>query len=392
MANVRGEVKDGGVIVHITGRIDSTNATDVENALKAIREENPDGSLTMDASELEYISSAGLRVVLRTRKAEPTFEIINVSSDVYEIFEMTGFSEMMTIKKAYRKFDVEGCEVIGQGSNGKVYRIDPETIIKVYKNPDSLPEIHRERELARKAFVLGVPTAIPYDVVKVGDGYGSVFELLNAESFAKLIVKDSDNFDKYVKMSANLLKQIHDTTLKEGEMPNEKEVVIGWVKFLEEYLPTETYEKLLKMVEDVEESTNLMHGDFHLKNIMMQNDEALLIDMDTLCLGDPIFELASMYNAYVGFGIVDPKKVEDFIGISYDVTKDIWRKSLEYYLDTDDDARIEEVSMKAELIGLVRIMRRSIRRESDTEQGQKLIETCKERIIEIVNNIDDLKI
>ena len=38
MANVRGEVKDGGVIVHITGRIDSTNATDVENALKAIRE------------------------------------------------------------------------------------------------------------------------------------------------------------------------------------------------------------------------------------------------------------------------------------------------------------------------------------------------------------------
>lgn len=392
MANVRGEAKDGGVVIYVSGRIDSANATDVENALQKIREENPEGSLTMDASELEYISSAGLRVVLRTRKAEPTFEIINVSSDVYEIFEMTGFSEMMPIKKAYRKFDVEGCEVIGQGSNGKVYRIDPETIIKVYKNPDSLPEIHRERELARKAFVLGVPTAIPYDVVKVGDGYGSVFELLNAVSFAKLIVEDKENYDKYIKMSADLLKQIHETTLKEGEMPDEKEVVIGWVTFLKDYLPAATYEKALKMVEDVDDSTNLIHGDYHLKNIMMQNDEALLIDMDTLCLGAPVFELASMYNAYVGFGIGDPKKVEDFIGIPYDLTAKIWKDTLKCYLETDDESRIDEVARKAELIGLIRIMRRTIRREVDTEEGKKLIATCKERIIDLVDSIDDLNI
>ena len=57
--------------------------------------------------------------------------------------------------------------------------IDPDTIVKVYLNPDALPEIHRERELARLAFVAGVPTAIPYDVVRIeGGGYGSVFELV----------------------------------------------------------------------------------------------------------------------------------------------------------------------------------------------------------------------
>ena len=57
---------------------------------------------------------------------------------------MTGFAEMIEIRKAYRTVSVNGCEVIGAGANGKVYRIDPDTIIKVYRNPDALPEIRPE--------------------------------------------------------------------------------------------------------------------------------------------------------------------------------------------------------------------------------------------------------
>ena len=69
--------------------------------------------------------------------------------------------------------------MIGQGANGKVHRIDRDTIVKVYLNPDALPKIHRERELARAAFLAGVHTAIPYDVVRIeGGGYGSVLESL----------------------------------------------------------------------------------------------------------------------------------------------------------------------------------------------------------------------
>ena len=120
----------------------------------------------MDSENLEYISSAGLRVILRLKKAEPSLKVINVSADVYEIFDITGFTEIITIEKAYRKLSVEGCEAIGKGANGTVYRLDPDTIIKVYHNADALADIHRERELARRAFVLGIPTAIPYDVVK----------------------------------------------------------------------------------------------------------------------------------------------------------------------------------------------------------------------------------
>ena len=180
------------------------------------------GKVVLDAEKLEYISSAGLRVILRLRKQEPELAIVNASPEVYEIFEMTGFTEMMPVSRAYRRVSVDGCEVIGQGANGKVYRLDPETIIKVYLNPNSLPDIHRERELARKAFVLGIPTAIPYDVVKVGDGYGSVFELLNAKSFGSLIAEHPEEMDKYVKMYVDLLKKIHGTEVHPEDLRDMK--------------------------------------------------------------------------------------------------------------------------------------------------------------------------
>lgn len=381
MISINGEKTDNTLKIALDGRIDSTNAADVEKQLDDIVNENSFEELIIDAQKLEYISSAGLRIILRLKKNNASLKIINVSSDVYEIFEMTGFSEIMPIEKAYREFSVEGCEIIGQGANGKVYRIDPETIIKVYNNPDSLPDIKRERELARKAFVLGIPTAIPYDVVKVGEGYGSVFELLNAKSFAKLIEEDPDNIDKYIGLYIDLLKKIHSTEVVDDEVPSMKEVAVGWAKDLVEYLPNGYGEKLVQIIENIPDSKHMMHGDYHIKNVMMQNGETLLIDMDTICTGEPVFELASMFNAYVGFGSIDASNVENFLGLSYDRTNYIWEKSLELYCEGKSEEEMQELKAKAEMIGFARIMRRTIRRGGlDTEDGQELIDFCRKQI------------
>ncbi len=227
MTEVNFKMDNNVLTVFLCGHIDSANAAEVEANITAEREKTPSDNIIIDAEKLEYISSAGLRIILRIRKDMPDLKIINVSPEVYEILDMTGFTEMITVEKAYRVISVDGCEVIGQSANGKVYRIDRDTIVKVYLNPDSLPDIHRERELARKAFVLGIPTAIPYDVVRVGDGYGSVFELLNAKSFAKIIIEDPNRFDEVIEMSVDLLKKIHGTLVKPGDMPDMKEVVLG---------------------------------------------------------------------------------------------------------------------------------------------------------------------
>ncbi len=386
------ELADENLKIFLSGHIDSNSAQAVEDEITKIREENPAKTVTVDCENLSYISSAGLRVILRLKKSVPDVSLINVSSEVYEIFEMTGFTEMMDVQKAYRVISVEGCEVIGQGANGKVYRIDPDTIVKVYLNPDALPEIHRERELARTAFVLGIPTAIPYDVVKIkGGGYGSVFELLNATSFAKLLIRKEKELDEVVGMSVDLLKLIHSTEVKPDSMPDMRAVALNWTEFLKEYLAPELYEKLHALVEAVPVDHHMMHGDYHIKNVMLQNGEILLIDMDTLCYGHPIFELASMYNAYVGYNEVDHSIAEKFLGISFETAVEFWEKSLKLYLGDASEEKIREVEEKAMIIGHTRIMRRTIRRNGlNTEEGRAVIENSRKHLEELVPKVDTL--
>lgn len=375
--------------IFLQGRIDSSNAAEVEAELTEIISQNGGSSLVVDVEGLEYISSAGLRIVLRLRKQFADMKVVNASSEVYDIFDMTGFTEMLTVEKAYRRISVEGCEVIGQGANGKVYRIDRDTIIKVYLNPDSLPDIHRERELARKAFVLGIPTAISYDVVKVGDGYGSVFELLEAKSIGKRLAAEPEKLDEYVGITVDLLKKIHGTLVKRGDMPDMREVAVGWANFVKDYLPATEGEKLVSLVSAVPQDDHMMHGDYHVKNVMLQGDEALLIDMDTLCVGHPIFELASMYNAYQGFGDLDHSRTKAFLGIDYETASQIWKKSLSLYIGTDDAARLTEIENKARIVGYTRLIRRSIRR-GGLENDKETIDFYIANLIDLLHKTDTL--
>lgn len=386
------EVKQDGAVmtVALNGRIDSTNAAEAEKEITSSTEGFA-GELVLDAENLQYISSAGLRVILRLKKANKTTRIVNASPDVYEIFDMTGFTEMMEIAKAYRSISIDGCEVIGEGANGKVYRIDPDTIVKVYKNHDALEEIHNERELARKAFVMGVPTAIPYDVVRVGDLYGSVFELLNAKSFAKLLIADPSQADALAKDSVEILKTMHATMLKPGELPDKKAEALVWAEFCRDYLPQEVGDKLVRLVSEVPDTLNMLHGDYHIKNIMRQNGENLLIDMDTLAMGHPIFEFAAIYLAYVGFSCIDHNNVMNFLGIPYETAVGFWRSTLKYYFETEDEATLQAIEDKAAIIGYSRVLRRTFRKAKESEEYKaRLIEYCKNALCDLVPKTETL--
>ncbi|MBQ7247099.1 MAG: phosphotransferase [Lachnospiraceae bacterium] len=389
MALTESRITDGTLTISMIGRVDSTNAAAFSAEAEQIISGGGFDSLILDAEKLDYISSAGLRVVLSLRKKFPTLRIIGVNPDVYEIFEMTGFTEMIQIEKAYRRLSVDGCEVIGRGANGEVYRLDPDTIIKVYLNSDALPDIQRERELARRAFVLGVPTAIPYDVVKVGDSYGSVFELLNSESFAKILSHSPERFDEIMDMYVDLLLKIHSTKVLPEDMPDMREVALDWVDYLRDYLPADIWDRLHNLVEAVPVRHTMMHGDYHLKNVMLQDGEALLIDMDTLCQGDPVFEFGSIFNAYIGFSALDHGQCQKFMGIPYDLAVRVWHRTLTGYFGTDDPEILRRAEERSQLVGFVRLMRRSIRRGGLTKEPEA-VEYYKEQIIRLVGSIESL--
>ena len=387
--NVTYRIDKDILYISVEGRIDATNAAEAEEKIFNIKNDNPGKHTVLDADKLEYISSAGLRVILRLRKEEPKLAIINVASDVYEVFDMTGFTDMVTVEKAYQRMSVEGCEFIAKGANGAVYRYDDETILKTYFAKDALPEIKQERENARKAFVLGINTAIPYGIVRVDDGYGTVTELLNAISVTKLIRNNPDDMSKAAKYYIDMLKSIHAIKVEDGEVPDMKETALAWADFVAPHLPEEQGKKLRVLVETVPKQNTLMHGDYHTNNIMVQNGEPLLIDMDTLCMGHPVFELGSMFNAFIGYSELDHQVTMNFFGYTHESAEKFWDMSLKMYLGTEDEAVCRSVAEKAMIIGYTRMLRRAIRRPEEAESPAK-IARCKEMLAELLSKVDTL--
>ena len=98
MLTVKKMIENGKTVLALEGRLDTVTAPELESTVKEILPGLTE--LTLDFEKLEYISSAGLRVLLSTQKAmngQGSMTVINVNETVMEIFDVTGFSDILTI-------------------------------------------------------------------------------------------------------------------------------------------------------------------------------------------------------------------------------------------------------------------------------------------------------
>nr|MCR4926482.1 STAS domain-containing protein [Lachnospiraceae bacterium] len=153
------QVENKKNMIVISGRVDSSNADKFESDVFGYATEAP---VVIDAEKLEYISSAGLRVLMKLKKKFSEVIVKNVKPEVYEILDMTGFTNILTVKKALKEIDITGLEIIGRGATGVVYRLDDDKILKLFFPGRLLYGIEYEKEAAKYAFMLGIPTAIAY--------------------------------------------------------------------------------------------------------------------------------------------------------------------------------------------------------------------------------------
>ena len=346
-------------MIHLSGRIDSENASMIEEEIVRALEEQEGDKIIFDASELDYISSAGLRILMRIGKQTgKPMQVTGVSLEIYDIFEMTGFTEIMEVKKKIREVSVEGCPVIGKGFFGTVYRLDNDTIVKLYNSPDSdsIRMIENERKMARTAFIKGIPTAISYDTVRCGDRYGSVFELLEAKTMNEILVADLSRADELVREYAEFVKLVHHTVMNAGALPSAVNTFADYLEIIRKYISDKCYDRIKTLFEKMPEDHHVVHGDFHMKNIMLTKEGPMLIDMDTLNEGNPVFDLGSIYCVYREFNRDNPEDSMEFFGINDDMACFVWEKLTEYYFATSDKAVLSTALDKIRIISAIRFL------------------------------------
>ena len=93
------KIENGNVTMKVSGRLDTTTAPELDKALDSSLEGTKE--LVFDMTNLEYISSAGLRVILKAQKAmnaQGSMKLTGVNDSIMEVFDITGFLDILTIE------------------------------------------------------------------------------------------------------------------------------------------------------------------------------------------------------------------------------------------------------------------------------------------------------
>ena len=380
------KLEDNVLTVYLGGEINSYNADNIEKEINEAIKDQKFKKLVLDFASVSYVSSAGLRIILKLKQQYNDFSVVETSLEVYDIFNMTGFTNIMEVKKGLKRVYLSGAEVIGDGYYSTVYRVDKDTIIKVFNRTSDPEQIERELKLAKEAFILGIPTAISFDIVRVDDEkYGVRFEMLDCQSLKNMIVSYPDRLTEFVDKYAALLKKMNTTECFNPNIPDMKEHYIRKLEKIKEYLPNDAYDKLMKMFKAIPDRKTLIHGDCHFKNIMVQKDELILIDMDTLSVGYPIFELAALFAPYVAFNEDEPGNSMNFFGISDEEALALYNGLLKRYFGKEDEA----IKDKIKIVGYVHMIRWT---SNNQPENTKRLEGCKARLLEVLPKYDDLDI
>lgn len=344
LTKMKWKKEQDALVILLPDRITSDNAPDVQKDIEEILLTNKAKSFTLDAQDLLYISSAGLRVLLSLAKAGCTFELINVSTEVYEIFDMTGFLRLMKVRKRYREMSIEGLPVIGSGATSTVYRVDKDTVLKVFNPDHTLEAIELELTHAKEAFLMGVTTAISYDIVKVGDAYGTVYEMLNAQTLSHVLHQHPEREDELVRSYAEFMRQMHEVQLDPKVFAHEKDRYAKALDFFAHKCTPEDHRMMRSMIDKVPDRTTFGHGDFHPGNVMLQNGDPILIDMGEATCAHPIFSIMAFGVHRLLCNVIPDAMVRQIAGMAAEQICRIWDKFLMYYFETEDADRLKEIN------------------------------------------------
>ena len=177
----------------------------------------------------------------------------------------------------------------------------------MFNQNNTYRDVEQEIAKARKAFVLGIPSAISFGIVSVGDRYGGMFEMVDADTLSRCISRSPGQLEVYAKIMSDVAHTIHgiEASAEDGMPPvtgRLKDYISGGVALEDEALGA----KCMELIDALPSCNTLVHGDFHTGNIFLQRGEPLLIDMDRVSVGHPIAEISDLYYFYVILGEDDP--------------------------------------------------------------------------------------
>lgn len=342
--NISAHRNDGTLTLVLAGRLDAATAPIFAQALalEGVRH------LVLDFDNCPYVSSVGLRELLRAQKqlapTGATLLLINVSREVQDVLDMTGFSKLIPSRRKVREISIEGLEFVSAGVCGECYRLDQETVVKLYNEGVGADVAEKEKAFAKAAFVSGIPTAISYDVVACGTRTGVVYEMLDATLFSTVIRNDLANLDDHARTLAQIARTVHATPADPTVFPAIKDSLRGYIDQMAFFLSPAEIDFLQRKLAAIPDADTCVHFDLHSSNIMIRGGEPVIIDMGDLSRGHYLFDIGLMCTIY---GVPELDICEMATKIPAEAGQQLWESFIRHYFadKSEEEYRFFEENM-----------------------------------------------
>ena len=259
-------------------------------------------------------------------------------------------------KTEYKTIDLSGWHQVGEGANSDTYMCDDDNLLlKLFKRNATEDTAVEDYTMAKKVASLGIVTAAVYEIVKVGDKFGVIYQnIKNKKSYSRLVADDPENIREYVKLFAAEVKELHSTPCDTELFESRVEMVrkgIDRVKFIKKYKPA-----LYELTENMAGCTTCLHGDLQSGNLIRSEGKNYWIDFDRFSYGDPLFDIAHMYNAFVTVSWL--KYIQNLMHMDKKTLNRFWDIFVEEYAGLTG-AEAEEFNRKLAIYDALDLIQRS---------------------------------
>lgn len=253
-----------------------------------------------------------------------------------------------------RDMTLDGLERISRGGTGECWRIDDETLLKLYY--EGMPEewAIREKECARTAFTIGVPTAISFEVVRVGKRLGVIYESLKGKTLSREMQECPEKIPEIAKQYADLAKTLHTVRGDSAKFGKSTDAIRKVLPMID-YAEPETVDRIRAFLDRLDTYTAYVHGDFHPNNVMACEDGLMLIDLGGFSVGCPLFDIATTRFCMLDSPEARSGGVSSFTGLTREQHLSFWKAFEQAY--SGNDAEQEQLTGDIELLKLLRFER-----------------------------------
>ena len=199
------------------------------------------------------------------------------------------------------KISSPNLQLIAKGRTSDIYNFGDNKILKLYHRSIPFNEINKELDLINTVSSFGVPTPYAYEIVRSSNNnYGIIMDKLNGITIEQAIKNNPDKQKFLIKKFTQAIKKLHRTQVQDERIPDIKQTSIMYAKQLNSsFCSNEDKTKIIKIFENIPNTKNFLHGDYHTGNAIITDNKIQFIDLMFCAKGHPVFDILCMYSHYV---------------------------------------------------------------------------------------------